>query len=1495
MPSSPNIKRQSIVTTSRLFEILEKYDGPDLETDATISDLIKSYPFFNEFPLESAVQLARLCRCIRLTRGEVMCKQEDELDDSIYLLLQGTISLRTSGVTKEESTWRRTLDMEKEAPVLPPPLPRQLSKEFVHSRGSLHHAGSGIASLAREKSFNSAGFEAQYGPEVGVLSQGDLYGERVFQDNAVQNTLHASTGIVSSHHACVLRLSRADIEEAGMMPDVHSRVTHVTRTPNFDGLRKRLSVAPEKRDEDAVNFILSTLEFMPFFMHLRDSGALPELARHLTLVEIGPETKILWHEGSTTTDERYTMHVILDGEVDHYAKGSSVNPLDIRSLDWTDGESIAGILGQKRFVSKVGNVVGGPSQFGIATGDTVVALPNTVFGCIERAAWKPALSSLNRSFSCRPQHVRRLLASVMSETESQTHGLKRESSLDDVHDAKSVANELATNLRDGIQFFEQVPFGKLVELCVNFKLLSVYRNEALCIAGQPSSGVFVIFTGNADVRSHPRGLDIKPPTELEWARTLAANGDASPSRKLFYSSFIDLDPTPFFGPKVREVATGSLVFSGNTDHTWTESLLAGETSLEAIFIDTATYTQLIMPSQTPSPAVSLPNAMKTLSIDRSHRSFADREDIADFLGTLPELRRMSPKMLQHLSAAVSLRTYSEREVICEQGQPANVWFGLLQGSISFHFKNSKSPEVPQTPGSNVVFKYGSCFRVVFPGETFGQSSMLLKSDYLVTALCRETCQLFVIHRDEMDQELIEHVTASSRLLLGNSESVRKPARTRTETEILSNVNYLRDNPFFSHLSDVTLQKLAIDVQSLEFCQEESVCNPHRDRHGPADSSSTRLMVVNRGTVYCFGPPKILQTIRLQPLNVHTFKPAETRRKSTEEVEDLPEHDTSVLEASPDSLSTGFGLARLESCDPSWNEDIMKALQSLAVDSTFQDDMAKQFLSSDLNSSLREDPSSSLSSAWNYQPSPVTGSLLGTNGKHGAPDLASKQTPALASPVVKPATGNPMKPSLGGRSGVGDLASNRTPSLVSPLVKPYSERPTMPLMSGFLGMGAKLHFANMASRKNVKKQIVAAYGQAFWSTFPCFAEDDVQVLAFSRRKWKSLVAGASSGENQDVVSFLQTHPCFARSKNAEISTLLSQGRSINLEPNSVLFRAGDVLSDVYFLKKGSIEIRTGIELGRGELSAGDTHVIPSVVVALLSKNAVVSQVIAGLSSMLPGEGALQWSAHAEAFTAVATSRTTVIALSKSQLLQGAAEDRLQRIQVLERLTESFHPQRIEEIEKARHGMIHGERVMPWHASVLRERRDLRHVITNLQHKQFATQQPRVFSHVKSQQVLPEAESTNLLNAVLSPRVDCLKLPRVVNRRTFVPKYSAEAPATTRPTASRSLDGTSPFDAGRSHGALPPGGLRLLQNQVESVHERSGHTPRDLVLRHGRPPRIASIHRPQPARHPALARPAAVKLTGQAIPQNSVPLTIQDLLRESKAESKQHPLKPYMRAQ
>eukprot|EP00961_Rhodomonas_salina_P221559 2995720-Rhodomonas_salina.3 len=65
-----------------------------------------------------------------------------------------------------------------------------------------------------------------------------------------------------------------------------------------------------------------------------------------------------------------------------------------------------------------------------------------------------------------------------------------------------------------------------------------------------------------------------------------------------------------------------------------------------------------------------------------------------------------------------------------------------------------------------------------------------------------------------------------------------------------------------------------------------------------------------------------------------------------------------------------------------------------------------------------------------------------------------------------------------------------------------------------------------------------------------------VIAFCRRKWKSLVAGASSGENQDVVSFLQTHPCFARSKNAEISTLLSQGRSINLEPNSVLFRAGD---------------------------------------------------------------------------------------------------------------------------------------------------------------------------------------------------------------------------------------------------------------------------------------------------------------------------------------------------
>ena len=235
-----------------------------------------------------------------------------------------------------------------------------------------------------------------------------------------------------------------------------------------------------------------------------------------------------------------------------------------------------------------------------------------------------------------------------------------------------------------------------------------------------------------------------------------------------------------------------------------------------------------------------------------------------------------------------------------------------------------------------------------------------------------------------------------------------------------------------------------------------------------------------------------------------------------------------------------------------------------------------------------------------------------------------------------------------------------------------------------------------------------------------------------------------------------------------SSFLQHSKHVRLKEGTVLFHSGDTLSDVFFLKEGSIQLRTNnIFLDRDPMSAVEKlHIPSSVVASVVDTDAIINDII-NLTDDTPAEVLEKWMEHRESYTALAASKTTLVAISKVALLTLNAEKRTQLL-LKKQTLDSFHLSRCRVLENAHEGLLRGQQIVPWKHPVPKQERQQNDIINELQHKKFAHKQPPIHRPPWAKHAMKTVDTHGYLKALVSPRFTGVQLPRMQNH----PKPDAE---------------------------------------------------------------------------------------------------------------------------
>ncbi|KAJ1480272.1 hypothetical protein T484DRAFT_2812163 [Baffinella frigidus] len=196
------------------------------------------------------------------------------------------------------------------------------------------------------------------------------------------------------------------------------------------------------------------------------------------------------------------------------------------------------------------------------------------------------------------------------------------------------------------------------------------------------------------------------------------------------------------------------------------------------------------------------------------------------------------------------------------------------------------------------------------------------------------------------------------------------------------------------------------------------------------------------------------------------------------------------------------------------------------------------------------------------------------------------------------------------------------------------------------------------------------------------------------------------------------------------------------------------------------------------------------------------------------------------------RMQVIALSKERIVQNQSQGHAQRhlLQEIMQAMRTFHGARMSKISQARAGLITGEKVREKVPSERRPARELENHVRDLGARRYVkkqvplfggTQQPLKPSEAASREIEREDAHRITLAAVLSPRVDALRLPRLTRHRDRDPLHLEDSFGSEQRPAAPSLL----FPGGRARRS-EASGLRIpveVMAQLRKLDARPGaHT-------------------------------------------------------------------------
>lgn len=130
------------------------------------------------------------------------------------------------------------------------------------------------------------------------------------------------------------------------------------------------------------------------------------------------------------------------------------------------------------------------------------------------------------------------------------------------------------------------------------------------------------------------------------------------------------------------------------------------------------------------------------------------------------VQRLTDEMVERLSPLVESRLYGEKQIIVEQGQPADTFYMLRSGKVILKVEASEA----------ITISLGA----IKPGFSFGWSALLARgSGYTSSAVAAEQCEVFWLPGHQLYELARQDPDMGFRLMEGTARILENRLERRT--------------------------------------------------------------------------------------------------------------------------------------------------------------------------------------------------------------------------------------------------------------------------------------------------------------------------------------------------------------------------------------------------------------------------------------------------------------------------------------------------------------------------------------------------------------------------------------------------------------------------------------------------------------------------------------------------------------------------------------------
>ena len=656
-----------------------------------------------------------------------------------------------------------------------------------------------------------------FGAPVRHLLEGETFGEVTAALNARAHTALACCSCV------IIELNRKMLVQRDLWDFVMPGTMWMS-------LHQMLRPEPMERRNDEVDYILSAVNYMPFFHQLpppvrRGFLELCKSCATPTSTVLGQYAKPL------TATSSAPLYIVLQGKIEIYA-GHMMLKESIRALGNVAFEEMQDLFPRKVLTVHAEEAWGGPQLIQDRGNQHVCRLQQQVIAETDAKKAKALRSAIKEQIDST------ILTAVAAEGTNylriEQHEWERMfEEVDDYvfrmstlfrilekppQDRTPMDARLSACLLHGFLFFQQLPFYNTLDLAYNMKLVTVDSGIVMAKEGVALDQVLFFVAGTASVHKSRGANNLRLPIGPGKSVTLE-------------------DARVFFGPVEYTVEAGH---SFGTDTLYSDppvpahSLVASSTChVVQILADDyrahiGKYAQAFTPVEDSIFAI--------IAKPAEARNQSESHALLQCLRHVGILRDCPDGLLNELKNYLTVESAERGDILAAQGDTTPTFKIVVGGSASIHSHDSHemddaspsmSDQGPSGPLSmptptDLCMKWGMCTGVVEVGGSFGELVIATGLPRKTTLIARGKCRLLSIYSERLPPLVFGDLKDFILLSQGVPVGLRKSRQSRSEHDVVKVMGFLSTFDYFKGHPQAAVADLAGIAEFRSYGVNESI-------------------------------------------------------------------------------------------------------------------------------------------------------------------------------------------------------------------------------------------------------------------------------------------------------------------------------------------------------------------------------------------------------------------------------------------------------------------------------------------------------------------------------------------------------------------------------------------------------------------------------------------------------------------------------------------------